>query len=85
MQLRYFRALTTIFSPLLYKGVAESLFEAASAISTVGLSVSVTAPDAPSTLLWTEIVAMFLGRLEFLTVFVGLIRIVRDLRPALKG
>lgn len=64
--------------------LAESLFETASAMSTVGLSVGVTAPDAPSTLLWTEIVAMFLGRLEFLTVFIGLIRIVRDLRPAFK-
>ena len=61
----------------------ESLFETASAMSTVGLSVGVTAPDAPATLLWTEIVAMFLGRLEFLTVLVGLIRLVRDIRPAI--
>ncbi len=63
----------------------ESLFETASAMSTVGLSVGVTAPDAPSTLLWTEIVAMFLGRLEFLTVLVGLIRLLRDIRPAING
>lgn len=56
----------------------ESLFETASAMSTVGLSVGVTAPDAPSTLLWTEIVAMFLGRLEFMTVFVGVIRLLQD-------
>ena len=64
--------------------LSESLFEYASALSTVGLSVGVTAPDAPIGLLWTEIAGMFLGRLEFLTVFVGLIRISRDLLTALE-
>ena len=56
----------------------ESLFEYASALSTVGLSVGVTAPDAPIALLWTEIAGMFLGRLEFFPVFVGLIQIYQD-------
>ena len=59
----------------------ESLFEYASALGTVGLSVGVTAPDAPIGLLWAEIVGMFLGRLEFFTVFIGVIRLFRDLRP----
>ncbi len=57
----------------------ESLFEYASALSTVGLSVGVTSPDAPVGLLWTEIAGMFLGRLEFFPVFVGLIRLYRDI------
>ena len=57
----------------------ESLFEYASALSTVGLSVGVTAPNAPIGLLWTEIVGMFLGRLELFPVFVGLIRIYQDM------
>ena len=57
----------------------ESLFEYASALSTVGLSVGVTSPDAPVGLLWTEITGMFLGRLEFFPVFVGLIRLYRDI------
>ncbi|MGF1479707.1 MAG: TrkH family potassium uptake protein [Cyanophyceae cyanobacterium] len=57
----------------------ESLFEYASAIGTVGLSVGVTAADAPVGLLWAEIVGMFLGRLEFFTVFIGTIRLIRDL------
>ncbi|MEY2983874.1 MAG: Trk system potassium uptake protein TrkG [Cyanobacteriota bacterium] len=61
--------------------LVASLFETASAMGTVGLSVGVTAPDAPATLLWTEILAMFLGRLEFMTVFVGLLRLVQDLGP----
>ena len=58
--------------------IPESLFEYASVLSTVGLSVGVTAADAPTGILWTEVVGMFLGRLEFFTVFVGVIRIVRD-------
>ena len=58
----------------------ESLFEYASALSTVGLSVGVTSPDAPVGLLWTEILGMFLGRLEFFPIFVGLIGLYRDLQ-----
>jgi trk system potassium uptake protein TrkH len=57
----------------------ESLFEYASALSTVGLSVGITAADAPRGLLWAEILGMFLGRLEFLPVFVGISQIGRDL------
>jgi trk system potassium uptake protein TrkH len=57
----------------------DSLFEYASALSTVGLSVGITAADAPRGLLWAEILGMFLGRLEFLPVFVGISQIGRDL------
>jgi trk system potassium uptake protein TrkH len=57
----------------------ESLFEYASALSTVGLSVGITAADAPRGLLWAEILGMFLGRLEFLPVFVGMSQIGLDL------
>ncbi len=59
-------------------GLQESLFEFASAVGTVGLSVGVTAYDAPAGVLWTEIVGMFLGRLEFIVIFVSAARIVRD-------
>ena len=58
----------------------ESLFEFASALSTVGLSVGVTAADAPGGILWAEIIGMFLGRLEFFVVFVGLTKLSMDLR-----
>ncbi|MBE9211893.1 TrkH family potassium uptake protein [Plectonema cf. radiosum LEGE 06105] len=61
----------------------ESLFEYASAMGTVGLSVGVTAADAAPGLLWAEILGMFLGRLEFFTVFVGVVRLLRDTRPIL--
>jgi trk system potassium uptake protein TrkH len=57
----------------------QSLFEYASVLSTVGLSVGITAADAPEGLLWTEIIGMFLGRLEFLPVLVGINQIWRDL------
>ncbi|RME44412.1 MAG: TrkH family potassium uptake protein [Caldilineae bacterium] len=63
----------------------ESLFEFASALSTVGTSVGVTAPDAAPGVLWTEIAGMFLGRLEFYTVVVGTLKLAADgwamLRP----
>jgi trk system potassium uptake protein TrkH len=56
----------------------DSLFEFASALSTVGISVGITAPDAPAGVLWTEMVAMFLGRLEFFTIVVGLGKLLSD-------
>lgn len=46
----------------------DSLFEFASALGTVGLSVGITAKAAPSFVLWVEILGMFLGRLEILPV-----------------
>ncbi len=66
-------------------GVRESLFEFASALGTVGLSIGVTAPDAPRGLLWAETLGMLLGRLEFFTVFVGVACLARDGRLALRA
>lgn len=57
----------------------ESLFEFASALGTVGLSVGVTTATSPAGVLWTEIAGMFLGRLEFFVVFIGLAKIFKDL------
>lgn len=47
----------------------QSLFEFASALGTVGLSVGIVSPTAPASVLWIEIIGMFLGRLEILAVF----------------
>jgi trk system potassium uptake protein TrkH len=63
--------------------LADSLFEFASAIGTVGLSVGVTSAGMPGTALWAETLAMFLGRLEFTVVFVSLLKLGRDGRRAL--
>lgn len=56
----------------------ESLFEFASALSTVGLSVGITSASAPSLVLWTETLGMFLGRLEFFVILVGIGKLIRD-------
>lgn len=56
----------------------ESLFEYASALGTVGLSVGVTAATAPAPVLWAEIAAMSLGRLEILIVLVALRKLLAD-------
>ncbi|MCK8825049.1 TrkH family potassium uptake protein [Fuchsiella alkaliacetigena] len=58
----------------------ESMFEFASALSTVGLSIGITAPDAPKIILWTEIVGMTLGRLEFFVIFFATVKLIRDLK-----
>jgi len=65
-------------------GLAEALFEFASALGTVGLSVGVTGAQTPPAVLWVQIIGMFLGRLEFFVVIVSLLRIARDL-PSLVG
>lgn len=48
----------------------DALFEFASSLGTVGLSIGVTSINASPVILWTEIVGMFLGRLEIIVVFV---------------
>lgn len=58
----------------------SALFEFASAVGTVGLSVGVTNSALPAPLLWLETAAMFLGRLEFLIVFGAIARGVTDLK-----
>lgn len=59
-------------------GLKESLFEYASTIGTVGLSVGLTSSSAPPDVLWAQIVGMFLGRLEFLVVIASAAKLVRD-------
>jgi trk system potassium uptake protein TrkH len=67
-------------------GLMESLFEYASSIGTVGISIGVTLPGSPPGVLWAETLGMFLGRLEFLVVFASVAKLVRDgiamMRPA---
>ena len=65
--------------------IADSLFEYASSLSTVGLSIGVTSADAPVGLIWTQIVGMFLGRLEFFTVIIGLVQLFKDIPSVLFG
>jgi trk system potassium uptake protein len=57
----------------------DSMFEFASSLSTVGLSVGIIAPNAPLLILWTSITGMMLGRLEFIVVFFASIKLIKDL------
>lgn len=57
-----------------------SIFEFASALGTVGLSVGITSPDAPALVLWAQTLGMFLGRLEFFVIITTIILLFRDLR-----
>ncbi len=61
-------------------GMRESIFEIASCLSTVGLSIGITSPNAPNLVLIIETIMMFLGRLEFIVVFYSILRIIRDFK-----
>ncbi len=60
--------------------LSDSMFEFASALGTVGLSVGITSSEAPSIILWTETLGMFLGRLEFFVIFFAVIKIFKDMK-----
>ncbi|MCF8090171.1 MAG: TrkH family potassium uptake protein [Desulfotignum sp.] len=64
--------------------LSDSLFEFASALGTVGLSVGVTSAQMPDGALWAEIFAMFLGRLEFIVVIISFLKIGKDTRLIVK-
>lgn len=57
----------------------DSLFEFASALGTVGLSVGIMNASAPPLILWTGTFGMFLGRLEFYVVFIALSKLILDI------
>lgn len=55
----------------------DSMFEFASALGTVGLSVGITSASTPTVILLVETIGMFLGRLEIWIVFIALIKVFR--------
>lgn len=61
----------------------EAMFEFASSLSTVGLSIGVTAPDASAGVLIVEIIGMLMGRLEILPVLFALKYARDDIRKIL--
>ncbi len=56
----------------------DAVFEMASSLGTVGLSVGVTGASTPDAVLATQVVAMMLGRLEFFVIGIGLLRLLGD-------
>lgn len=59
-------------------GLQAALFEYASALGTVGLSVGVTSASAPLPVLWAQVAGMYLGRLEIFIVFMALRKLLTD-------
>jgi trk system potassium uptake protein TrkH len=55
----------------------DALFEFASTVGTVGLSVGVTSANLPAPILIAQIAGMLLGRLEFFVLFVAVGRALR--------
>lgn len=62
----------------MYYPLRDSLFEFASSLGTVGLSLGVSTTHAPLHVIWIETIGMLLGRLEFFVVFLGLIKLGKD-------
>jgi trk system potassium uptake protein TrkH len=58
----------------------DSLFEFASSLGTVGLSIGITLPTTPPVVLWAQIVGMLFGRLEIYVIFIAGIKIFKDAR-----
>jgi trk system potassium uptake protein TrkH len=54
----------------------DAVFEFASCLGNVGVSIGVITPDSPDFVLWTGIAGMFLGRLEIVPVFMGAKRLL---------
>ncbi|WP_373484421.1 TrkH family potassium uptake protein [Acetobacterium sp.] len=62
-------ALGTLIGTFCGYPLASAAFEAASITGNVGLSIGITAPDMPAIMKVYYIIALYLGRLEFLSVF----------------
>jgi trk system potassium uptake protein TrkH len=58
----------------------NALFEYASSIGTVGLSIGITSPDTPRLVMWSQTIGMFIGRLEIFVIFFAMIKFVKDLK-----
>lgn len=58
----------------------DSMFEFASSLGTVGLSVGITSPNVPKVVMWTQTMGMILGRLEFFVIFYSILKIINDFK-----
>lgn len=63
--------------------LTEAMFEFASALGTVGLSIGLTGPTTGAATLVVEIIGMILGRLEIFIVCVGVYSGVSEIRRLL--
>lgn len=73
-------ALGSFIFTLFGHSLQQAMFEFASALGTVGLSVGITGFDAPPLVLWTATFGMVVGRLEIYIIFLALIRVAEDVK-----
>ncbi|GEM_PF-2473650 len=66
----------------MHYSLRNAMFEFASSLGTVGLSVGVTSLSTPTHIIWLQTAAMLLGRLEFFVVFIALAKGWRDIGKA---
>lgn len=64
--------------------LTESMFEFASALGTVGISIGVTAAGNPPGILWAGIFGMTLGRLEFIVIIYTALSLLKDGRKYIR-
>ncbi|MGM0369951.1 MAG: TrkH family potassium uptake protein [Bacillota bacterium] len=55
--------------------VIDSMFEYASTLSTIGLSVGITSPEMPTFLKLVQIITMWFGRLEFIAIIIAILKL----------
>lgn len=60
--------------------ITDSMFEFSSALGTVGLSIGVVTYSSNPVILITSIVGMYLGRLEFIVVFIAIAQVVKNIK-----
>ena len=72
LYLMIFTAGTLLLSMTERAPLADCMFEFASSLGTVGLSIGLTGPTTRAATLLVEIAGMLLGRLEIFLVFTGL-------------
>jgi len=76
--------LTLVVGTLIFNGygysLQDSLFEFSSSLGTVGLSIGIISPVTPNGLLWTSMMGMFLGRLEFYVVIIAISSLITQMR-----
>ena len=65
-------------------GLMEAMFEFASALGTVGLSIGLTGPATGASTLIIEIIGMILGRLEIFIVLIGFYSGFRAVKRSVK-
>ncbi len=61
-------------------GFENSLFEFAALLGSTGYSVGIIHSNAPLPILWTGIIGMFIGRLEFTVIVVAVMKLFLDIR-----